>query len=114
MKSFGGKMMLAAACAGLTLVLAAGNASAGDRDHRGGYDRGRSGHYDRGHDRDYGRSYDRDRHYRPHYSVGRYYPVRPVYVSRPCYVYERPCVEYYPVYRSYYRPSYGIGLYFGW
>ena len=131
MKSFSGKMMLAAACAGLMISLTAGSALAGDRDgHRGG-SRDRGGHYDRDH-RGWSSHYDRhDRgFYRPyHYGyVGGYSPV---YVEAAAY-YPEPEVEYvapapvvqyvYPapvcrervvVVRHAYRSGWGVGFYYG-
>ncbi len=130
MKSLNGKVMLAVACAGLAISLAAGGALAGDRDgYRGGshYDRdhrGWSSHYDR-----YYRGY-----YRPYYYVGGYASVyaepvydEPVYYSDPPVVYAEPVpapvVQYVypaPVYRErvVVRPTYryrgwGAGFYFG-
>ena len=65
MKSFTGKLMMAAACAGLVISLTAGSVLAGERD------RGRGGsHYDRDH-RGWSSHYDRS--YRGGYYHGGYY-----------------------------------------
>ena len=123
MKSFSGKMMLAAACAGLAISLTAGSALAGDRDgYRGG------SHYDRDH-----RGWSA--HYAPYYRgycrpycygyAGWYSPVcvEAAYCPDPAVVYAEPApvVQYVcpaPVYRERvvvrggYR-GWGVGFYYG-
>jgi hypothetical protein len=123
MKSFSGKVMLAAACAGLAIVLTAGSALAGDRDgHRGG------GHYDRGDHRGWSSHYDRYDHrfYRPYCYAGSYcpvyveeaayYPDPPVVYAEPApapvYVYTAPMYRERVVVRHAYR-SWGVGFYYG-
>jgi hypothetical protein len=137
MKSFTGKLMLAAACVGLAISLTAGIALAGDRDgYRGGRD---GGHYDRDH-RGWSSHYDRC--YRGGYYhggywgscgygyVGAYSPicVEADYCPQPAMVYAGPAsvvvapapvvVCPAPVYRERvvvragYR-GWGVGFYYG-
>jgi hypothetical protein len=133
MKSFSGKMLMAAACAGLVISLTAGSVLAGDRGRDGGrYDRdhrGWSSHYDRCY---------RGGYYRPYcYGyVGCYSPVcveaaycpepvvcaepapvvvapAPVYVApAPVVVYPAPVVRERVVVRAGYR-GWGVGFYYG-